>query len=80
MTAKIHVTLKEGVLDPQGKAIAGSLSHLGFSMVDTVRQGKYFEVTLNEVDRERAHQQVDAMCRQLLANMVIENYAIDIAG
>ncbi len=80
LTARIHVTLKEGVLDPQGKAIAGSLGHLGFSTVDTVRQGKYFEVTLNEHDRERARADVDAMCRQLLANSVIENYAIDIAG
>jgi len=80
LTAKVHVTLKQGVLDPQGKAIAGSLGHLGFAQVGEVRQGKYFELTLDEVDPDRARQQVDSMCRQLLANLVIENYAIDIAG
>lgn len=79
LTAKVHVTLKPGVLDPQGKAIATSLDHLGFTGVGEVRQGKYFEITLAESDRERAAAQVDAMCRQLLANLVIEDYAIAIA-
>jgi len=55
LTAKVHVTLKPGVLDPQGKAIAGSLGHLGFAQVGEVRQGKYFELTLTEADPERAH-------------------------
>jgi phosphoribosylformylglycinamidine synthase len=80
LTAKVHVTLKPGVLDPQGKAIAGSLHHLGFDQVADVRQGKYFELTLNEGDPTRARSLVEAMCRQLLANLVIENYTIDLVG
>jgi phosphoribosylformylglycinamidine synthase len=78
MKAKIHVTLKNGVLDPQGKAVAHALDSLGFSGVKDVRQGKYIEIDLVESDRRTAHEQVDAMCRQLLANTVIENYAIDL--
>lgn len=78
MKAKVHVTLKAGVLDPQGKAVAHALDALGFSGVEDVRQGKYIEIELAEPDRNTAHEKVDAMCRQLLANTVIENYAIDI--
>ncbi len=78
MKARVHVTLKNGVLDPQGKAIAGALGHLGFSGINEVRQGKYIELDLAEADREKARAQVDAMCRQLLANTVIENYSIEI--
>lgn len=78
MKAKVHVTLKNGVLDPQGKAIAAALGHLGFSGVGEVRQGKYIEVELAETDRDKARQQIDAMCRQLLANTVIENYSIEL--
>jgi phosphoribosylformylglycinamidine synthase len=78
MKARVHVTLKNGVLDPQGKAIAGALGHLGFSGINEVRQGKYIELDLAEPDREKARAQVDAMCRQLLANTVIENYSIEI--
>jgi phosphoribosylformylglycinamidine synthase len=76
--AKVLVTLKSGVLDPQGKAIAAALGHLGFSGIGEVRQGKYIEIELDETDRERARRQVDAMCRQLLANTVIENYSIEL--
>jgi phosphoribosylformylglycinamidine synthase len=76
--AKVLVTLKSGVLDPQGKAIAAALGHLGFSGIGEVRQGKYIEVELDETDREKARRQVDAMCRQLLANTVIENYSIEL--
>jgi phosphoribosylformylglycinamidine synthase len=76
--AKVHVTLKNGVLDPQGKAIAAALAHLGFTGVGEVRQGKYIELELAETDREKARQVLDAMCRQLLANTVIENYAIEL--
>jgi phosphoribosylformylglycinamidine synthase subunit PurS len=76
--AKIHVTLKNGVLDPQGKAVGHALGSLGFDGVDVVRQGKYIEVDLTETDAEKARQSVDAMCRQLLANTVIENYDIEI--
>ena len=78
MKARVHVTLKTGVLDPQGKAILGALGHLGFSGINEVRQGKYIELELAEQDREKARAQVDAMCRQLLANTVIENYSIEI--
>ncbi|MBT3916161.1 MAG: phosphoribosylformylglycinamidine synthase subunit PurS [Rhodospirillaceae bacterium] len=78
MKAKIHVTLKNGVLDPQGKAVGHALGSLGFDGVDVVRQGKYIEVDLTETDAEKARQSVDAMCRQLLANTVIENYDIEI--
>jgi phosphoribosylformylglycinamidine synthase PurS subunit len=79
MKAKIRVTLKTGVLDPQGKAIAGALGHLGFSGIGDVRQGKYFEIDLAETDKVRAREQVKAMCEKLIANTVIENYDIDLA-
>lgn len=79
MKARIHVTLKNGVLDPQGKAVAHALESLGFDGIEGVRQGKYLEIDLAEGDRGRAHEQAEAMCRQLLANTVIENYSIDIA-
>jgi len=77
--ARIHITLKEGVLDPQGKAIAHALGNLGFSGVEQVRQGKYIEIELAETDEARARASLEAMCQRLLANTVIETYAIDIA-
>jgi phosphoribosylformylglycinamidine synthase len=77
--ARIHVTLKPGVLDPQGKAIAHALGNLGFTGIGEVRQGKYIEIELTETSRERAAATLDAMCRQLLANLVIENYVVEIA-
>lgn len=76
MKAKIHVTLKEGVLDPQGKAVQHALGSLGFDGVNSVRQGKYLEVDLSETDPAKAQEKVEAMCKQLLANMVIEDYTI----
>ena len=79
MKARVHVTLKNGVLDPQGRAIAHALSSLGFGGVDDVRQGKFIELDLQETDKAKARDQVEAMCRKLLANTVIENYAIEIA-
>lgn len=79
LRAKVHVTLKPGVLDPQGKAVQHSLAALGFDGIEQVRQGKYIEVDIADGDREAARRQLDAMCRQLLANTVIENYTIDIA-
>ena len=78
MKAKIHITLKEGVLDPQGKAINQALNGLGFKGVDNVRQGKYIELEIAETNAAKAREQVEQMCRQLLANMVIENYKIDL--
>lgn len=79
MKAKVHVTLKNGVLDPQGKAVQHALDALGFSGVDGVRQGKYIELDLTQTDPAKARHDVDAMCRKLLANTVIENYEIEIA-
>ena len=80
MKVCIKVTLKPGVLDPQGKAIQNALTGLGFVGVDGVRQGKYIEVELAETDRARAGAQVEMMCKELLANTVIENYSYEIAG
>ena len=79
MKARVHVTLKSGVLDPQGKAIAQALERLGFAGVGAVRQGKFIEIELAESDADRARETVEAMCEKLLANTVIENYAIDLA-
>ena len=79
MKAKVHITLKSGVLDPQGRAIAHALEQLGFDGVGDVRQGKYIEIDLAETDAARARAHVEAMCSKLLANTVIENYAIDLA-
>ncbi len=78
MQATVHVTLKKGVLDPQGKAVRHALRSLGFEGVDGVRQGKYIEIALDETDREKALAEVEAMCKKLLANTVIEDYRIDI--
>ena len=79
MKAKIKVTLKNGVLDPQGKAIEGALGSLGFSGVNSVRQGKFFEVELAETDKAKAEVLLKQMCEKLIANTVIENYAIELA-
>jgi len=78
MKARVHITLKNGVLDPQGRAIAHALGGLGFAGVRDVRQGKYIELDLAETDRGKAKASVEAMCARLLANSVIENYAIDL--
>ncbi len=78
MKAKVKVTLKNGVLDPQGKAIEGALGSLGFSGVNSVRQGKYFEVDLSETDKTKAQAALKAMCEKLIANTVIENYEIEL--
>ncbi len=76
--ARIIVTLRNGVLDPQGKAIEGSLSALGFKNVDSVRQGKVFDVELNGKNSSEAEQELKSMCDQLLANTVIEDYCVTI--
>ncbi len=78
MKANIKITLKAGVLDPQGKAIEHALQGLGFEGVNEVRQGKYIEVDLAETDEARAREQVDRICKDLLANTVIEKYAYEI--
>ena len=76
MKARITVTLKNGVLDPQGKAIEHALSGLGFDGVGQVRQGKVFDIELNGTDRAKAEADLKAMCDKLLANTVIENYSV----
>ncbi|WP_068314451.1 phosphoribosylformylglycinamidine synthase subunit PurS [Polycladidibacter hongkongensis] len=78
MKARVTVTLKNGVLDPQGKAIEGSLSALGFAGIAGVRQGKVFDLELAAQSADEAKQEITKMCEQLLANTVIENYSIDI--
>lgn len=78
MKARIKITLKNGVLDPQGKAIQNALGSLGFTGVQEVRQGKYIEVDLADSDEATARATVDRMCKDLLANMVIENYAFEL--
>ena len=79
MKAKIKITLKKGILDPQGKAIEHALGSLGFSGVGDVRQGKYIELEIASPDKVAARSQIEAMCQKLLANTVIENYEIDFA-
>lgn len=76
MIAKVHVTLKPGVLDPQGKAIASALNSLGFDEVQAARQGKIIELDLKETDRTTAMSRINAMCEKLIANTVIESYAV----
>jgi phosphoribosylformylglycinamidine synthase len=78
MKARVHVRLKPGVLDPQGKAIGNALRGLGFDGVGEVRQGKLIELELADTDAAAARVRVEAMCRQLLANPVIEDYAIEV--
>lgn len=78
MKARIHITLKNGVLDPQGKAVQNALGSLGFEGVGDVRQGKFMEIELTETDPEKAERTVTQMCEKLLANTVIENYTIKI--
>jgi phosphoribosylformylglycinamidine synthase len=78
--ARVHVTLKPGVLDPQGKAIEQALAALGFTGIEGVRQGKVIELDLTAGDPEQAHGAVRDMCEKLLANTVIENYAIEMDG
>jgi len=78
MKARVHVTLKNGILDPQGAAVKHSLGALGFEGVDRVRQGKIIELELSETDTAKAEEQVKNMCENLLANTVIEDYSVEI--
>ena len=77
-TAQVRVTLKRGVLDPQGKAIEGALGSLGFDGVNQVRQGKTFDISLDADSKAKAEEALNAMCEKLLANTVIEDYAVTI--
>ena len=76
MKVKVIVTPKNGVLDPQGKVIQQTLNGMGFSSVNEVRQGKYFDIEINEKDEAKAKARVEDMCKKLLANLVIEDYQI----
>ena len=76
--AKVYITLKATVNDPQGLTIKGALHNLGFTSVEDVRAGKYIEVRIDENDSAKANKQVDEMCRKLLANPVIEHYHFDL--
>lgn len=80
MKARVTVTLKAGVLDPQGQAIEGSLKSLGFGGVASVRQGKVFDLVLDGTDIESARLELNSICEKLLANTVIENYAVEITN
>ena len=80
MKAKVHITLKNGVLDPQGKAVENALGTLGFNGVEGARIGKYIEIDLAETNAVKAEAQVTEMCEKLLANTVIENYRVDVGG
>jgi phosphoribosylformylglycinamidine synthase subunit PurS len=80
MKAKVIITLKKGVLDPQGKAIGHALHSLDFAGVEDVRQGKYIEIELAEQDPAEARRAVEEMCRRLLANTVIEDYSVELVG
>lgn len=78
MLARIYITLKKDVLDPQGKVIANSLSNLGFEGIQSVRQGKYIEIMLDGNDKNSATTKLNKMCEKLLANLVIEDYSVEI--
>jgi phosphoribosylformylglycinamidine synthase PurS subunit len=79
INARVTVTLKNGVLDPQGKAIEGALGALGFAGIGQIRQGKVFDLQIDTADKAKAEAEVKAMCEKLLANTVIENYTISLA-
>ena len=76
MKIKVIVTLKNGVLDPQGKAIQQTLNGMGFPEIDSVRQGKYFDLEVNEKDETKAKSKAEEVCKKLLANLVIEDFKI----
>ena len=76
MKIKVIVTLKSGVLDPQGKAIQQTLNGMGFANVKDVRQGKYFDIDIDESDEQKAKQSAEEICKKLLANQVIEDFKI----
>jgi phosphoribosylformylglycinamidine synthase PurS subunit len=78
MKARVHVSLKAGVLDPQGKAIGNALAALGFTGIGEVRQGKLIEIEIDGSDAATAREKIEAMCKGLLANPVIEDYAIEL--
>ena len=77
MKFSVTVTLKENVLDPQGKVVQNTLQNLGMDNLKSIRQGKYFEIELNDYDPQKAEKKVDDMCKKLLANLIIEDYKVN---
>ena len=77
MKFSVTVTLKKDVLDPQGKVVLNTLTNLGMSNVRNIRQGKFFEIDLNEKDQKKAEEKVNEMCKKLLVNLIIEDYSIN---
>jgi phosphoribosylformylglycinamidine synthase, purS protein len=80
MKAKVYVTIKENVLDPQGVAVQGALHTMGFAEVGSVRIGKFLELELDTNDKAEAEARVKAMCEKLLANVVVEDYRVELEG
>ena len=78
MKISVTVTLKKDVLDPQGKVDQQTLKNMGYETIENVRQGKYFEIELNETDKQKSHEIIDNICKKLLINPVIENYKINL--
>ena len=76
MKFSVTVTLKKDVLDPQGKVVQNTLQNLGMDNLKSIRQGKYFEIELNDIDKNKAEKKVNDMCKKLLANLIIEDYKI----
>ena len=77
MKISVTVTLKKDVLDPQGKVVSQTLKNMGYSNIVNVRQGKYFEIELNESDKDKAREIVEEICKKLLSNIVVEDYTIN---
>ena len=77
MKFSVTVTLKENLLDPQGKVVQNTLQSLGMDNLKSIRQGKYFEIELNDNDPQKAEKKVDDMCKKLLANLIIEDYKVN---
>ena len=77
MKISVTVTLKKDVLDPQGKVVKQTLKNMGYENIENIRQGKYFEIELNENDKNKAEKNIDEICKKLLTNTVIEDYKIN---
>ena len=78
MKISVVVTLKKDVLDPQGKVVSQTLKNMGYNNIINVRQGKYFEIELNEINEEKAKKKIEEICKNLLTNIVIEDYTINL--
>ena len=78
MKFAVTVTLKKDVLDPQGKVVSQTLKNMGYENISDVRQGKYFEIELNETNKEKAKKTIEEICKKLLSNTIIENYTINL--